>query len=224
MRSHEHDPILALATDYDRTLTDPDLHLVPEAIEALAHARRAGRKIIIVSGRTLDILIPHVGHVADAIVAENGCILAHNGHIRHLGPHVDLRPLLALDIPYERGERILSAPIEHERVLAHTIAHHDIPAHLIRNRDRIMILPQGTDKATGTLAALHALHIPPQHTAAAGDAENDITLLCAVGHRIAVDNAIPQLKDIATHITRRPGGHGLAHWIEHEWLPTLAHP
>lgn len=221
MRSPEPRDIMCLATDYDRTLTDSALRPSSRALAALDRARRAGRRVIIVSGRDVAFLEREVGHVADAIVGENGAIVLHEGRSRRMGSgHERIRDALAcLAIPLERGEILASADVEHEEMLREALARAGVEADLIRNRDRVMVLPRGVDKALGLLAALEALGIAPGRCAAAGDGENDLPLLSAVGYGIAVENAVDELKAIARHVTSRYGGDGLADWIDAAWLP-----
>lgn len=71
-----------------------------------------------------------------------------------------------------------------------------------------MALPLGIDKATGVAAALNALGIPLGDTVGVGDAENDITFLAARGLSVAVDNALPPVKDAVDLVMLTPRGHG----------------
>lgn len=216
MRSSEID---ALCVDYDRTLTTPDLRRVPQAIQALARARDAGKRIVVVSGRDLDFLEREVGKVCDAIVGENGCFLLHGGARTRLAPTLALRSALAaLDVPIEHGAAIASVDLAHAELVRTELARRRIDASLVRNRDRVMVLPRAVDKASGALAALRALGVPPERAAAAGDGENDITMLQAVGHAIAVANAVDEVKRVADHVTIDAGGHGIARWIDERWL------
>lgn len=213
----------ALAVDYDRTLTDESLVPAPAALDALAALRRAGKRVVVVSGRDLAFLERELGHVTDAIVAENGCILVHAGQRRTLGPAHDgiHDALVATGVPLERGEILASADVEHEALLQAALEKAGLRADLIRNRDRVMVLPSGVDKALGVLAALEALDVAPQEAAAAGDGENDVPMLRAVGFAVAVENAVPELKAVADRVTTGFGGDGLAAWIRREWLPQL---
>lgn len=211
--------IVALATDYDRTLTDESLTPVPEALDALRAARASGLRIVVVSGRDMAFLEREVGDVADAIVAENGChILLPGERARPTGDgFLDLRKLLA-DAPFEveHGLTLASVDARHRDELARLLAGQDVD--LIPNRDRLMVLPRGIDKAHGVLQALETLGIPPEHAAAAGDGENDVAMVSSVGYGIAVANAVDELKAIADHVTDEPGGRGLAAWVRREWL------
>lgn len=209
----------ALCSDYDRTLTDATLRPVPEALDALRAARAAGKRIVIVSGRDMDFLLRELGGVADALVAENGCFFHADGETRRLAPEVDLHTALAeIVIPLERGRAFASADIEHEDTLRAALMRAGVQADLVRNRDRVMVLPKGVDKAMGALAALEHLGIAPEHAAGAGDGENDLPLLSTLGYGIAVANAVPELKEIADHVTEEAGGLGLARWIRERWL------
>lgn len=211
--------IRALAVDYDRTLTDPALRIVPRALDALRRARRAGRKVVVVSGRDRAFLERELGDVADAIVSENGCFLLHDGRAQRLGPAVDLAALDDLDIAIERGDALASVDLADEARVRDALR--GGPVHFVRNRDRVMVLPRGVDKATGMIAALAALGVRPEETAAAGDGENDVVMLAAAGYAIAVANAVAGLKAVADHVTAEEGGLGLAAWIERVWLPAL---
>lgn len=213
------DRIDALCSDYDRTLTDATLKPVPEALDALRAARAAGKRVVIVSGRDMDFLLRELGGFADALVAENGCFLHVGGETRRLAPEVDLHTALAeIVVPLEKGRAFASADVEHEEMLRETLARAGVQADLVRNRDRVMVLPKGVDKAMGALAALEALGVAPERTAAAGDGENDLPLLSSLGYGIAVANAVPELKEIADHVTEEHGGLGLARWICERWL------
>lgn len=217
MRTPELD---ALATDYDRTLTDPDLRPVPEALRALADARRAGKRVIIVSGRDLPFLEEHLGAYADAIVAENGCLVrGPDGDVLATAGKWDLRGCLApLGLPIEYGEHLASLDVNEAARAREALARAGLHADLVPNRDRVMVLPRGVDKAAGLRRALALLGVDPARTAAAGDGENDVPMLLAVGYGIAVANAVDELKGVADEVTARPGGHGVAEWVAQAWL------
>jgi len=141
----------ALCVDYDRTLTDPDLlEPVPEAIRALEEARRRGKRVVVVSGRDLPFLVEHLGHAADAIVAENGCLVrGPDGTVAATsGGAWDLRPCLgALGVPIEYGEHLASLDVAQTERAREALAQAGLDADLVPNRDRVMVLPRGVDKA-----------------------------------------------------------------------------
>lgn len=214
--------IVALAVDYDRTLTDESLRPVPAVLTALAAARRAGKRVIVVSGRDLPFLEVELGEAVDAIVAENGCLVrGPDGTAATGAPPWDLRTHLdPLDLAIEYGELLASAEVEATPRLKEALAAARIEADLIPNRDRVMVLPRGIDKAAGLRRALELLGIDPANVAAAGDGENDVPMLLLAGYRIAVGNGVDELKAIAHEVTDEYGGHGIARWVETRWLAT----
>ncbi len=83
--------IRCVAVDYDGTLTlgGP---IDRDTAGALARARRAGIKLVLVTGRMLAELFiddPEIGGLVDAIVAENGAVVHLGGVTRHLAGPID---------------------------------------------------------------------------------------------------------------------------------------
>ena len=87
-----------------------------------------------------------------------------------------------------------------------------------------MILPKGVNKAAGLHYAIAELGLSAERIAGIGDAENDIDLLQSCGLAIAVENALPDLKAIAHHVTSQPRGAGvqeLVDWILNDRVGSL---
>jgi hydroxymethylpyrimidine pyrophosphatase-like HAD family hydrolase len=81
-----------------------------------------------------------------------------------------------------------------------------LDAEVILNKGAVMVLPRDVDKGSGLRAALEELKLPASAIVGVGDAENDQSLLRAVGYGVAVANALPLLKEQADWVT--PSGHG----------------
>ena len=76
-------------------------------------------------------------------------------------------------------------------------------------------LPEGINKGSGVRFISEYLNIPYEHTLAAGDAENDITMLKAVKMPCVMKNARPEMYAYGTYITERDNNHsGIAEIIE----------
>ncbi len=214
--------VRVLATDYDRTLTDEALEPVIEVRPALLRAKRAGLRVIIVSGRDLPFLQQHVGDVADAIVAENGCLVAVPGRgiVRAGDPSWDLRTILPRSgVACEYGDVIASFDRANEAAIREVLADAHVACDLIPNLDRIMVLPKGVDKASGLTRALDGLGARVHEAAVAGDGENDLAMFRLAPYGIAVRNAVPVLKTRARYVTSEPGGHGVVEWLDAVWGP-----
>lgn len=215
--------ICVLACDYDRTLSDEDLVLQPDTVAALREVQAAGLKVLIVTGRDMPYVRKHLLHLVDGVVGENGCYYEnHAGVSKCIADNpVNLRKALRdtrLDV-LEFGDALVSGRVEDTDRLREALKEHAHHLDFVPNRDRVMVLPKGVDKAVGLRFALQELGVAPEAAAAAGDGENDLPFLTAAGYRIAVANAVPEVKALAHHVTREPGGAGVAAWIRQVWLP-----
>ena len=98
----------ALACDYDGTLAFED-RIPPPVREALERARKAGLRLLLVTGRTYFELtrICDCLELFDAVVAENGAVLYYPGSamIRDQGPRVAGSLLAELDRHKWSGSR-----------------------------------------------------------------------------------------------------------------------
>lgn len=76
-------------------------------------------------------------------------------------------------------------------------------------------LPEGINKGSGIRFLCDYLNIPLEHTLAAGDAENDITMLQTVQLPCVMKNARPEMYAYGSYITEHDNNHsGIAEIIE----------
>jgi len=216
-------PFQALVTDFDGTLACEGM-VSAQTLAALRRLKAAGLYLILATGRRLDELIaifPAIG-LFDEVVAENGAlryqpatrtsqllVRAAKGRILEMLRDEGVAPLLV-------GQIVISAPQVHEAAIRAAVATSRLPLHVICNKDSVMILPAGVDKAFGVKAALNALDVSPEHVVGVGDAENDIDFLVRCGLAVAVGNALPEVKARAQMVTRATHGAGVAELAE--WL------
>src|SRR5262249_32722929 len=85
---------------------------------------------------------------------------------------------------------------------------------VIFNKGAVMVLPTGVNKASGLTAALQRMHLSPHEVVGVGDAENDHAFLSLCECAVAVDNALPALKERADVVTRGDHGAGVTELIQ----------
>jgi hydroxymethylpyrimidine pyrophosphatase-like HAD family hydrolase len=207
------------AIDYDGTLAESEA-ASPAVLEAVAEVRGSGRRVVLVTGRIMDELravFPDVQAHFDAIVAENGCILvSSSGRSSALADPIDPslgRALEANGVPYRTGEVLLATKAAYAPALLDAIEGIGLELQLIRNRSELMVLPSGTNKGTGLIAALAEVGVDRHNVVAIGDAENDHSLFAASEIGVAVGNAIDSLKDHADVVLSQENGHGVASFL-----------
>lgn len=209
------DGFRAVAVDYDGTLTqEPRPHA--SVLAAVREVRAAGRMVVLVTGRILSELradFAEVDDEFDAIVAENGAVLASDGDTRDLARPVDAELAAALahrDVALRRGRVLVACDAACASVALEQVARLGLDCQLVRNRDALMILPAGVTKGTGLVEALGDLGVSRHSAIGVGDAENDHPLLevCELG--VAVANAVDSLKGRADVVCDDPDGAGVA--------------
>jgi HAD superfamily hydrolase (TIGR01484 family) len=212
---------LVLACDFDGTLASDGKARV-ETLAALQRLRDSGRKLILVTGRELDNLLdifPAID-LFDRIVAENGGVLYRPASLEHkvLGeaPPADfVEALRARKVsPLSVGHSIVATWQPNERVVLDTIRDLGLELQVIFNKGAVMILPSGTNKATGLDAALLELGLSAHNCVGVGDAENDHAFLRLCECGVAVANALPLVQERADWVTPARNGDGVIQLID----------
>jgi hypothetical protein len=220
-------PIRALATDYDGTLASHG-EVADATLAALERLKASGRQLIMVTGRELPDLRRVFGHLAlfDAVVAENGALLWRpaTGEERQLAaaaPAALVQALRAAGVqPLAVGRSIVATADEYAPIVEQAIRDLGLDWRTILNKDSVMSLPAGVDKASGLAAALDALGLAAAAVLGVGDAENDYAFLAECGVSAAVANALPDLKAAVDIVAPEPEGAGVA-WLIDRLLADL---
>jgi HAD superfamily hydrolase (TIGR01484 family) len=210
-----------LISDYDGTIAH-DGRCAPSTVEALKRVRASGRKLILATGRQLPELqevFPEYA-VFDRIVAENGAVLYRPAskdskiladapapefvdELRRRGVH-----------PLSVGQCIVATWHPFESTVLEVIRDMGLELQVIFNKDAVMVLPSGVNKASGLQVALSELRLSPPNTVGVGDAENDHVFLGMCGCSVAVANALPALKEHVDLVTNGSHGAGVEELIE----------
>jgi hypothetical protein len=211
---------LALASDYDGTLATHG-HVNQETLAALERLRN-GRKLILVTGRELDDLLRIFEqiHLFDLVVAENGALL-YNPATREekllcsQPPEEFIKALRDRGVdPLSVGRAIVATWQPNETKVHEAIRELGLELQVILNKDAVMVLPSGVNKASGLKVALSELGLSPHNTVGIGDAENDQALLSLCGFGVAVANALDMLKESADFVTKGARGAGVVEIID----------
>ena len=207
--------VRAVAVDFDGTLTR-DGHLSRSGAQAVQEARRAGLRVVLVTGRILDELLevaPDVTDRFDLIVGENGAVALYKDHLLPLADPIDdsfVQELVGLGTGVRRGRVIAALPASYHAIVAATLQQRALDCQLITNRSELMILPAGVSKATGLEYALEALGRSPHTTLAIGDAENDLAMLLSCEIGAAVGDSVEVLRAHADLTATDTDGDGVA--------------
>lgn len=229
----------SLATDYDGTLAT-DGRVTAQTLAALEQWRSVGRQLILITGRQLDDLQTVFTHfeLFDWIVAENGALLYQpatkaelllaepppDEFVQTLRDRIHQAELANPPLTKEFERLRTLAPLATGRVIVATWTPHDVtaieliqemglPLQVILNKGAVMILPRGIDKAFGLQAAIAKLNVSLEQVVGVGDAENDLAFLTLCGYSVAVNNALPSVKNQVNWVTEGDRGVGVEQLI-----------
>lgn len=187
-------------------------------VEKLAAVRKAGTLLVLVTGRCIPELEELIDtSVFDAIVAENGTILLIGGKKTLLAPEgwAAVRADLLKHFAGGCEEVVISLDRAEEENAARVVGGR---AKIELNKDKIMIMPAGIDKASGLAVAVKSLGVRGK-IASVGDGENDLALFRASDYRIALQNSVDSLKREADYVSSLPDGQGVAEAIDQLFPP-----
>lgn len=212
---------LALACDYDGTLTVDNLPS-PEAFGRLRQVRASGRKVILVTGRTLEQLMESCQELDafDSIVLENGAVLfdPNTGNSRVLcdaPPAGFVTRLKKRGVAHvTSGQAIVATWSPHESAALSVIRKMGLDLQLSFNHNAVLILPPGVNKASGLQAALEGLGISPHNVVGVGNGENDHIFLSYCKCSVAVSNATELVKQDADWVLERGEADGFCDLID----------
>jgi hydroxymethylpyrimidine pyrophosphatase-like HAD family hydrolase len=206
----------ALACDFDGTIASDD-RIRPAAHAALERARRAGLRLVLVSGRTFFELtrVCDCLELFDVVVAENGGVLYYPGPavLSDQGPPPPARLLAELDrrgVQYEVGRVIVGTSRSDEPDVRAALDATGITRAIAYNRAFLMLLPEGLDKASGVQGALRTLGLSFHDVVAFGDAENDLPLFEACGWSACPASAEAALREAADWVFPGEDGDSVA--------------
>ena len=211
----------ALTCDYDGTIARHG-QCAPSTIDALKRVRASGRKLILATGRELEDLrtvLPDLT-IFDRIVAENGALLYRPATQDHQLLAAAPAPQFIEELrrrgvqPLSVGQCIVATWHPFESTVLDVIREQGLDLQVIFNKDAVMVLPSGVNKATGLQHALTELQLSPHNAVGVGDAENDHVFLAMCECSVAVANALPALKERADFVTERSHGDGVEELIE----------
>ncbi len=147
---------LALATDYDGTLASNDT-VSDQASHALKRLKVSGRRVILVTGRRLDDLLKvcSCAGLFDLIVAENGGVVydpatRQETCLADAPSEAFVQQLRSRAVePLEIGQVLVATHAPHRSTVQDVIWELGLEVQVIGNRNAVMVLPAGINKATG---------------------------------------------------------------------------
>ncbi|MGH7793779.1 MAG: HAD-IIB family hydrolase [Candidatus Binatia bacterium] len=212
---------LVLVTDYDGTIATGG-QAETAALQAIERLRMSGRRAILLTGRRVDDLLsvcPRL-RLFDYVVAENGAVI-YEPRTREqipLGkpPPAEFVQRLGelTDNSIEVGKVVVGTWLPHHTAVLQAIQEMGLELQIVFNKEAVMVLPAGVNKASGMDYALRKLGFSPHEAVGIGDAENDHSFLERCECAVAVANAAPSIRELAAFTTKGEAGQGVAELVE----------
>jgi len=210
-----------LASDYDGTLAHGGA-VSQRTLDALKRLLGSGRKLILVTGRELPDLQRVFSQLDlfELVVAENGALLYRPATktTRRLAappPPEFVATLAERGVgPMSVGEVVVATWEPHSQTMLDAIRDLGLELQVIFNKGAVMALPTGVNKASGLAAALNELKMSPHNVVGVGDAENDHSFMKLCEVSVAVENALPAVKDTADVVTEGDHGDGVTELVD----------
>jgi hydroxymethylpyrimidine pyrophosphatase-like HAD family hydrolase len=199
---------VALAAGFDGTLAK-DGRSDARCVEVLRQLSATGRKLILVTARELRELLEIFpeARIFDYVIAENGAVMYRPAErfssiMAEAPSEMLLRALRLRQVaPLSVGSSTIKTSRENEAVVHEVLQRLRLEHQVLANGETLIILPAEVDKASGVAAALRELGLSPHNLVAIGDAQNDLALFGSAEYCVALQNAHPSLKTVASCVT-----------------------
>lgn len=173
-----------------------------------------GAKIIDASGKTLWVKYIEATSINEIIkilkrTATSFSVVVDGVEIVDTIPTTNFNKITAVlwyDLPKEKGEEI-----KQELLLLNDIT---FAINQDRTGNTIYVTNKLGTKAHGVIKLLEILKMSKEQVIGIGDGNNDKSLLLECGLKVAMGNAVPEVKDIADYIAPDVNNDGVAHVIE----------
>jgi hypothetical protein len=210
-----------IVSDIDGTLTDKKRKILIDAVRAVREAEDAGIPISLCTGNTLGFALgaSRLIGTSGGVIAEDGGIIAYESKIKSLGTLDEplkcyelIKEKASLFPTFLRKTGIVVDGISVEEI-REVIALHALPLDVVDSGYGIHIKNRGVHKGAALTILAGMMGVSLANTAFIGDSYNDIAAFTAVGYRIAVANAVEELKKTADYVTEKSYGNGSAEAI-----------
>jgi hydroxymethylpyrimidine pyrophosphatase-like HAD family hydrolase len=217
---------VALAVGFDGTLARNGQY-DERCLDSLRSLAATGRKLILVTGRTLRQLLEAFpeARLFDYVVAENGAVMYRSATrqsaiLAQAPPEILLQELQRRGVsPLSVGSSSITTLHSQHALVAEALRKLALDCQIVANDGVLSILPSEVDKAYGVGAALRELGVSPHNLVAIGDGQNDLALFALAEHAAAVRNADPALKRAADRVTHGAWSDGFLE-LAHELMAT----
>lgn len=117
--------------------------------------------------------------------------------------------------PFFINKIVMSRPGEElDAMIPKIPTHYHEKYNIYKSQDFILeVLPPSVDKGSAMSFIGEALGFEKNQIMGLGDQENDLSLVANAGLGIAMENAIPEVKEVADYITKSNNENGVAHAI-----------
>ena len=112
------------------------------------------------------------------------------------------------------GEVVVATWLPNQVAVLQAIQETGLELHIVFNKNAVMILPAGVNKATGLGYALRKLGLSFHEVVGVGDAENDHSFLQRCECSVAVANAAPSILQLVDFVVRGKSGRGVVELID----------
>ncbi|HEY3421724.1 MAG TPA: phosphoglycolate phosphatase [Methanocellaceae archaeon] len=219
--------IKAIVVDIDGTLTDMRRHISTEAIQAI---REMPIPVVLASGNVICFM-----RAASKLIGASEAIIGETGGVIQAG--YDSSPVVLADIEECRraaamlkkhfpdmeqlDARYRMSELAFRRNIdlagAGKLLDEEYPGlEIIDTMFALHLKHKSVNKGTGMVKIAGLMGLKPKDFAAMGDSRNDLPMFKEASVGIAVGNAVPELKAMATHVTMESYGEGAAEGFR--WL------